>query len=77
MCLSVPWRVEAVGIGVADVSHGPHRRTVSLLLLLDEPVAVGDYLLVQVGDLAAERLSPAAAEDALSLLAEIDCAAAA
>jgi len=69
MCLSVPYRVLRTDGETATVAHGERVREVSLLLL-SEPVAVGDYVLVQIGDFAAERIDADAAEEALSLLRE-------
>jgi hydrogenase expression/formation protein HypC len=40
------------------------------LLLLNEDVAVGDYVLVQAGGFAFERVEAARAEEALALIAE-------
>lgn len=46
------------------------RREVSLLLL-NEEIAVGDYLLIQAGGFAFERVETERAEEALSLMAEL------
>lgn len=69
MCLSVPYRVLRTDGETATVVQGERVREVSLLLL-SEPVSVGDYVLVQVGDFAAERVDARAAEESLSLLRE-------
>jgi hydrogenase maturation factor len=39
------------------------------LLLLDEPVAPGDYLLIQVGNFAFQRMAPEEGREARTLLA--------
>jgi hydrogenase expression/formation protein HypC len=52
------------------VEAGGERRAVSLLLL-DEPVAVGDYLLVQHGQFAYERLDAESARQSLALIDEV------
>ena len=70
MCLSVPARVLATDGATATVVQFDRRREVSLLLL-QEPVAVGDYLLVQAGDFAYERVEPERAREALALIAEL------
>ncbi len=68
MCLAIPSRVERTDGMTALVEAGGRRREVSLALLDDE-VAVGDYLLVRNGSFAFERLD---AERALQVLALID-----
>ena len=74
MCLALPERVLSVADGTALVeSPAGRRRTVSLLLVA-ETVAAGDYLLVPVGDFAAERLDAASAEASLALLRRLAAA---
>ena len=70
MCLSVPSRVVALAEGRATVSCFGVRREVSLLLM-DEPVQLGDWLLVQAGGLAYERVEESRAREALDLVAEL------
>jgi len=70
MCLAAPSRVVSVGDGTAVTECFGERRAVSLLLL-DEEVAVGDYLLVQAGGFAFERVEPARALAALALMEEL------
>ncbi len=70
MCLAAPSRVIEVGDGVALTECFGQRREVSLLLL-NEPVAVGDYVLIQAGGFAFERLQPKHAEEALALMEEL------
>lgn len=70
MCLAIPSRVERIEGLSATIESGGHRREVSLILL-GEPVAVGDYLLVQHGRFAYERLDAAQARESLALMAEI------
>ena len=67
MCLGVPSKVVALKEGVATVDSLNTRRDVSLLMM-DEPVVVGDYLLVQVGGFAVEKLTPEDAEQALQTI---------
>ena len=70
MCLALPSRVEQVDGLTAIVEAGGERREVSLALL-DEPVAVGDYVVVRNGRFAAERLDAEAAREALALIDEV------
>lgn len=70
MCLAAPSRVVSSGGGTAVVECFGERREVSLLLL-DEPVAEGDYVLVQAGGFAFERLDAARARSALAAMEEL------
>lgn len=70
MCLAVPSLVLRVEGAQAWVDTRGAQREVSLMLL-DEPVAAGDYLLIQNGRFAYERLSAEAARQALALIDEV------
>lgn len=72
MCVAIPSKVVALADDgrIAVESFGV-RRMVSALLL-DEPVAIGDYVLVRAGGYAFERLDEAQALESLALLAEVD-----
>lgn len=70
MCLSVPSRVTDTDGHTATVESFGTVRQVSLLLL-DVPVAVGDYLLVQAGGFAYEKVEPGRALEALALIEEL------
>lgn len=70
MCITLAWRVAEVADGMAEVERGGERRRVSLLLMA-EPVAAGDYVLVQVGDFAVEKLDEATARQAMELVREL------
>ncbi len=70
MCLAVPSIVVALSGDTATVEAFGRRREVSLMLL-DDPVRIGDYLLVQAGGHAYERVDPATALSALELMQEI------
>lgn len=70
MCLAAPSRVLEVGDGTALTECFGQTREVSLLLL-SEDVAVGDYLLIQAGGFAFERVEPERAEEALALMREL------
>ena len=70
MCLAVPSKVVAMDGLMATVEAFGQRRNVNLMLM-QEPVALGDYLLVQLGDFAFERVDPMRAEESLRLMEEI------
>ena len=69
MCFAIPSQVVSLdGEGRATVECFGVRRAVSLVLL-DETVAVGDFLLVRAGGHATERIEPQRAREALELYA--------
>ena len=70
MCLAAPSRVIEVADGMALTECFGERRQVSLLLL-EEEVAVGDYLLIQAGGFAFERVDPERALAALALMEKL------
>lgn len=70
MCLSIPSRVVALHGEMATVECFGERRDVSLMLLAQAP-ALGDYLLVQAGGFAYERVEPSTAMSALQMLGEM------
>lgn len=70
MCLAAPSRVIEVRAGTAITECFGLRREVSLLLL-DEEIAVGDYLLIQAGGFAFERIESARAQESLALMQEL------
>ncbi len=69
MCLAIPGQVVALGpephLAVVEVSKV--RRKINIDLLKDEPVAVGDWVLIHVG-FAMTRISDADAQEQLRLL---------
>jgi hydrogenase expression/formation protein HypC len=67
MCLALPSRVLAVDGLMARIDSEGVEREVSLMLM-DVAVAVGDYVLVQHGAYAYERVDAARAEEALQLM---------
>lgn len=71
MCLAAPSRVIEVRDGTALTECFGQTREVSLLLLEGEDVAVGDYLLIQAGGFAFERVEPQRAQEALALMQEL------
>ena len=70
MCLAAPSRVLEVSDGMALTECFGQLREVSLLLMTEE-VAVGDYLLIQAGGFAFERVDPERAREALALMQEL------
>ena len=70
MCLAAPSLVLEVRDGTAVTQCFGQTREVSLLLL-DEKVEVGDYLLIQAGGFAFERVEPERAREALALMQEL------
>ena len=70
MCMAIPSRIiELVG-EMATVEAFGEQRSVSLMLMSDE-VALGDYLLVQAGGFAYERVEPQAAQEALRIFGQV------
>ncbi len=70
MCLAAPSRVIEVRDGTAVTECFGQTREVSLLLLTED-IAVGDYLLIQAGGFAFERVEAERAEEALALMEEL------
>jgi hydrogenase expression/formation protein HypC len=66
----VPSRVIELGDDMATVEAFGETRRVSLLLMHDE-VALGDYLLIQAGGFAFERVEPERAEESLRLMRQM------
>ena len=69
MCIAVPSQIIAIDEMMATIDVQGARRRISLMLL-PEPAAVGDYVLVHAG-YAIQRLDPEAGEETLSLFNEI------
>ena len=76
MCMAVPSRVVDVDAASALVDTLGTRRRVSVLLL-DEPVAPGDWVLVRMGEYASERIDEERAREALAFIASLSAADAA
>ncbi|MEI6733338.1 MAG: HypC/HybG/HupF family hydrogenase formation chaperone [Comamonadaceae bacterium] len=70
MCLAAPSLVIEVREGMALTECFGQRREVSLMLM-EEEVAVGDYLLIQAGGFAFERVEPQRALEALGLMKQL------
>ncbi|MEH6627514.1 MAG: HypC/HybG/HupF family hydrogenase formation chaperone [Motiliproteus sp.] len=71
MCIGIPSKVIAMDGQVATVECFGQQRDVSLILMPEE-VALGDYLLIQVGDFAVEKIEPQRALDALAFIEELE-----
>ena len=70
MCLALPSRVVAIDGLIATVEAEGEQRKVNLMLL-DEEIALGDYLLIQAGGIAFERVDQERAEETLRLMQDI------
>ena len=70
MCLAAPSRVISIDGLQAVVECFGQQREVNLMLL-DEAIAPGDFLLIQAGGLAFERVDAERAEEALALMATL------
>lgn len=76
MCMAIPSRIVAMQDDMATVEAFGKQRHVSLLLI-QEPLQLGDYLLIQAGGFAYERVDETAALETLAVLeAIVDQAAA-
>ena len=49
MCLAIPMRIEALDGVHARCSAGGIEREVNLFMLQDQPLVIGDYVMVHVG----------------------------
>lgn len=70
MCMAIPSRVIALAGEMATVECFGAQRDVSLMLMGDD-VALGDYVLVQAGGFAYERVEQAAAQEALRMFGAV------
>lgn len=71
MCVAVPSKIVAIRDQMATIDVSGIRQDISLLLL-PEPVACGDYVLVHAG-FAIHKIEEAAAAETLDLLREMAC----
>lgn len=69
MCLAMPMKIVEVDGDNARASIHGIERVVNLLLVKDQDIAVGDYVIVHVG-YAIQKLDAAEAEATWQLLAE-------
>lgn len=70
MCMAIPSRVVALTGEMATVECFGEQRDVSLMLM-ESPLALGDYVLVQAGGFAYERVAPSTAQEALTLFSSV------
>lgn len=70
MCLAVPAEIQHIQDDMATCRIGEETRIEASLMLLDEEVAPGDYLLIHAG-FALQKLKPEEAEETLRLLREL------
>ena len=70
MCLAAPSVVIEVSDGMAVTECFGQTRSVSLLLM-DEPVEIGDYLLIQAGGFAFVLIEPERARESLRLMQDL------
>jgi hydrogenase expression/formation protein HypC len=68
--MAIPSRIVALAGDMATVECFGEQRDVSLMLI-DNPLALGDYVLVQAGGFAYERIEPSAALQTLELLGSV------
>lgn len=69
MCLAIPSKIVEINNLLATVDVYGARKKISLILL-PEPVSIGDYVLVHAG-FAIQKIDEEAALDSLNLLREI------
>jgi len=67
MCMAIPSRVVSLDDGFATVECFGVERVVSLMLMT-EPVDLGDYLIIQSGSFAMEKVEETAALESLAYL---------
>lgn len=70
MCMAIPSRIVTLDGDMATVEAFGKQRHVSLLLM-QEPLQIGDYLLIQAGGFACEKVEHSAALETLAVLEEI------
>jgi hydrogenase expression/formation protein HypC len=73
MCLGIPMEVMAIDGFHARCSAQGVERQVSLFLLQDEPIAIGDFVLVHVG-YAIQKMTPQEARSTWELYDEVTSA---
>jgi len=71
MCLAVPAEIVEINNGVATCRVGEGSSTVNAsLLVLDEEVGIGDYVIIHAG-FAIRKLDPLEAQESLQILREL------
>jgi hydrogenase expression/formation protein HypC len=75
MCLAVPAEILSITDQVATCRVGEGETTLNAsLMVLDEAVAVGDYLIIHAG-FAIRKLDPKEAQETLQILRDVMAAA--
>ena len=69
MCMAIPSRIVKLAGEMATVEAYGELRSVSLMLMNDG-VALGDYVLVQAGGFAYERVEHQVAQEALRIFSQ-------
>jgi len=70
MCVGVPMKIVEINYPMAVAEAKGVRRTISLMLLPESEVNVGDYVMVHVGN-AIEKIDEREAEEVWSALEEV------
>ncbi|MBU1690230.1 MAG: HypC/HybG/HupF family hydrogenase formation chaperone [Gammaproteobacteria bacterium] len=70
MCMAIPSRIVELAGEMATVEAFGELRSISLMLMNDE-VALGDYVLVQAGGFAYDRVEHQVAQEALLILGRV------
>lgn len=70
MCLGIPMQITAIDGFKARCTAKGVEREVSLFMLQDEPIAVGDFVMVHVG-YAIQKMTPQEAQSSWELLDEL------
>ena len=70
MCMAIPSQIRSIDGTNATVECFGVSRVVNLMLLA-EPVAVGDYVIVQAGAFAMEKVEPGEALATLDYLSQV------
>ena len=71
MCLAIPAKIETITNGVAQCRVGDGETFVSAsMLLLDEEVTIGDYVIIHAG-FAIRKLDLREARESLAILREL------
>jgi hydrogenase expression/formation protein HypC len=70
MCLGIPMEVVAINGFLARCQAKGIEREVSLFLLQDDPIAIGDFVMVHVG-YAIQKMTPQEARTTWELLDEM------
>jgi hydrogenase expression/formation protein HypC len=68
--MAIPSRIIALSGDMATVECFGEQRDVSLMLI-EGKLALGDYVLVQAGGFAYERVTPTAAQEALDIISSV------